>query len=211
MPNEYADRDETLRDMLPNVVISEDPDEPNADQLTVGRYIEAASRLVDTYTNRPDGYFAALAEDSEPTLRRYRGRGHNFLQIGQHVFGSIASVVIGTATLAESAYYEHETNGWLYAADPTAGFTVSPEFYDYRDGGYSFPSGRLYTISARWGFAATPADIVAATKLIVQQIWDRGHGVIGEVTPSGFVIERDMPLTAKTMLTGRIRREFEVN
>lgn len=325
MPNLYADPTETINDVLPNVKTN------NASHVaTITRIIEAASRLVDSFTNRPVGYFTGIGTDvSTPqkiniaididdlttdatarleitaaaipgspiavnvnaefgvstnatiatafaaaiegnellaaylnvtdnggdldlelsvaapidetfaatvaavetgtgltptgstvavageyavpaSVRRYRGRGRNFLQIGRHVPGSVT--IDGTS---ETLYYEHPETGWLYAVDNAnvagVGDGSGDGYIPDRSNQCFFADGALYLITGRWGFAATPADIVYATKLIVGHVWDRGQGVIGEVSPSGFVIERDMPLTAKTLLDRWIKREFEVN
>ena len=210
MPYQYATLAETITDVLSEVT----DESEGGQQETVGRLIEAASAAVDMFTNRPKGYFlpAARVPDTDPieyiaTVRRYRGTGTNFLQIGRYVEGTLS-----IEGVAESLYYLHPENGWIYA-DDAAGGPGNGEYYDTRYNRPSrlFSNGALYKVSAAWGFAETPSDIVMATKQIVQHIWDRGEGVIGEVSPNGFVIERDMPLSAKTFLSGWIRREFEAN
>lgn len=144
------------------------------------------------------------------STRRYRGKGKNYLQIGRHVAGS--ATIPGTDS---TLYYEHPENGWLYAVDNAAVAGVGGnDQYNSFDANFNkcfFAKDALYLVSARWGFASIPMDITMATKQIVQQIWDRGQGVIGEVTPSGFVVEREIPLTARAFLQRWVRREFEVN
>jgi hypothetical protein len=143
---------------------------------------------------------------SPATVRRYRGRGENFLRIGNHVADTVT--IDG---FAEGDFYE-ASNGWLFATDTPA---TAPGSYD--DDRYStrpiglFACEALYLVSARWGFAYTPPDIVTACKMIAQHVWDRGQGTFGQVTPSGFVIERDMPPPVRLMLDGWTRKEFELN
>lgn len=146
---------------------------------------------------------------SPATVRRYRGAGKNYLQIGRHVAGSVTVENVGT-----ELFYEHPENGWLFAVDlagqPGSGYASDDHSFAP---GYCnlFVANALYLVSARWGFVATPDDIVLATKQISQQIWDRGKGIIGQISPTGFVIDRDIPLTARLMLEGWTKREFEQN
>ncbi len=145
---------------------------------------------------------------SAAAVRRYRGNGKNYLQIGRHVRGTVSVENVGS-----SLYYEHPENGWLFATDvagqPGSGYEGDN---DYRLQNCNlFAANALYLVTARWGFAETPQDITMAVKQITQHIWDRGKGVIGQISPSGFVVERDIPLTAKAMLTNWIRRDFEVS
>lgn len=196
----YADINELIADVLPNVKPG------NAPQVaTITRITDSVSRFIDGYCDRPENYFAALGIGSPATPRRFRGRGKNFLPIARHVAGS------ATVTNFEvGGFYEHPINGWLYINNDAAA----------SGGGYGdplpgdepgFADGALYIVNARWGFEATPTDIRLATEQIVGQIWDRGQGVIGEISPTGFVIERDIPLTARAFLDKWIRREHEIN
>ncbi len=211
MPYQYATTAETIKDVLSETTHEDDIE-------TVGRILEAASAMIDRFTNRPSGYFAAVPPvdpEDDPlvyptTVRRYRGTGTNFLQIGRHIPGTISVENVGS-----DLYYEHPENGWLYSVDVAgqAGAGVN----DGLDGRFAplrdrmFITGSLYLVTAAWGFAETPSDISFAAKQIAQHIWDRGRGIIGQISPTGFVIERDMPLTARTALTGWVRREFELN
>lgn len=203
MSHQYAATDETITDMLP--AIGSDADQTAA----LTRIIESVSAAIDQYTKRPAGYFSPVAGDAVASVRRYRGTGANYLQIGRHVPDNVAITGVDS-----TLFYEHPENGWLFAVDEAGQTGVGP--YDDRDDARIQPfrlfgSGSLYLVSAIWGFAATPDDIRLATMLIAQQIWDRGRGVVGEISPAGFVIERDMPLTARTILDRWTKREFELN
>lgn len=197
MPILYATVDETVTDVLTEV-------KTDGQKETVGRIIEGVSSFIDLYCKRPVGYFAALEVDSDPTVRNYRGKGTNYLQVGRYVAGTAT-----VQNVADALFYEGD-NGWLFAVDeaaqaggPYGDFTTRPTVL--------FAKGALYAVSARWGFAETPPAIVQATKLITQQIWDRGRGIFGEISPGGFVIERDIPLTARAFLDAFVKREFEIN
>jgi hypothetical protein len=166
--------------------------------------IVAVSKFVDRYCGRPIAYFLGATGTPVAAVRRYRGGGYNFLQIGQH-FGP---AVITSPATATSVYYEDE-NGWLQWTQETD--NGQSDFYatEYTTG--FFGRNVLYLVSATWGFETTPEDVDLATALIVGDIWDRGNGVIGQISPTGFVVEKEIPLQARVLLDQRKRREFEVN
>lgn len=177
------------------------PDVANAvDALCV-----AVSSLIDRYTDRPAGWFAAAAENESATQRRFRGEGKNYLRTPRHV--GTASIV--SPVVAASTVYENE-KGWILYNDGIAGSGNGPDYFPSDYCGGFFSDNSIYIVSAVWKFAAVPSDIELAAALIVGHIWDRGKGVIGQVSPDGFVIERDMPPTAKTMLDQWKRREGEI-
>lgn len=206
----YFDVGEVIADKIPDIKPATG-DDVNADDLaTVTRICESVSAFIDSYCKRRPGYFSAAVFDGDEldeagTMRRYRGEGRNFLRIGNHVAGSVS---IGSPAIADSRYYEHPENGWLYAIDSSNdnGGDYYPDFSENK----FFAAGQIYEVTAVWKFASTPADIIEAGKQIISNIWDKGRGVIGEVTPSGFVIEREIPLTARAILNLHRKREFEI-
>lgn len=215
MPVQYAATDEALTDFFKSV------DADNTEQVAaIERFLIAASSLIDRYTDRPPGYFVPTpaVDDTHPkTVRRMRGRGENFLRLGRHVPGTVEifGFVVGTD------FYEDVSTGWVFATDryneaAGPGGSYDPQRTNYGDDQTyrplrAFVADAVYKVSARWGFAETPDDIVLACKMIAQHIWDRGQGTFGQVTPAGFVIERDIPPPARLILDNWKRKEFELN
>jgi hypothetical protein len=172
----------------------------NAEQTAaLAAMITAASRWVDRYTGRPTDWFAPAAV--EPTTRRFRGDGRNVLRVPRHV-GTPA--ITNPAVSASSVY--QDSNGWIRYNDQ---FADGSDYFGSVDEPF-FRYGQIYIVSARWGFESTPDEIKLATALIAGKIWDLGRGIIGQVTPTGFVIERDMPPAAKTILDTWKRKEGEI-
>jgi hypothetical protein len=166
---------------------------------------EAASRMIDRYTDRPTGWFEQAGTRDDPTERRFRGDGKNYLRIPRHVGdASVTSPVVADSTL-----YQND-KGWLVYNDGIANSGNGPDYFPENSNCGFFAAGAIYIVSAVWKFETLPAEIELAAALIVGHIWDRGKGVIGQITPSGFVIERDMPPTAKTILENWKRREGEI-
>lgn len=183
---------------------SPETDIADADTITqVNAMIDAVSAWIDTYTDRPANYFGVAADD--PTVRRYRGQDKDLLRIGPHVGTAAVTIPLVAASLIHE-----DSNGWI-RYDGLDNISGDEDYISTYKTGRFFEKDVTYHVSARWGFVAIPPDIVLACALIVGEIMDRGKGVIGQVSPAGFVIERAMPLAARDILDGRKRKEFEIN
>lgn len=185
----YADQTQLLADYLPEVTAANEI-------AAVGRILASVTDQIDKYCDRPHQYFAPAAEAASDRI--FRGANKVFLQLPVHV-GEVASVnalELGQ-TVPDTAWAER--NGWLYR---TLTYDNRPFRIWRRD--------TEYTISARWGFEATPQDIAEACRQLVVHYFERMRGTIGQVTPTGFVIERDMPPSVKTILDRYVTKEYEV-
>lgn len=201
MPVNYFDTEQLIADKLSDVTAE-------ADVESLERLGLAVSRFIDNYCKRPVDYFAAMptGEDTPAkTVRRFRSTGERFLRIPRHVAGSVE---LTNPAIAADRFYESEANGWLYPA--TQPGVVGDDYFAGDGVGQVFLNGALYEVTAHWYFAETPADILEAGKQIIESIWAKGKGVIGDVSPDGFVIDRAIPLTAAAMLKPYIKRQFEV-
>jgi hypothetical protein len=191
----YFDAAEVVADKIPEVT-------KPADVTAITRLCLAVSAFIDNYCRRPAGYFQKLPSPTPPkTVKRYRGTGSRFLQIGRHVAGSVE---LTNPAIAADRFYEGE-NGWLYAAEVDHG--IQDEYFAIDD--RLFRDGALYQVTAHWYFAETPPDVVEAGKQIIADIWSKGRGVVGDVAPDGFVVDRAIPTTAAALLKPYIKREFE--
>jgi hypothetical protein len=191
----YADLTQLKADYLPDVTKA-------SEIAAVTRILNNVSAFVDTYCRRTAGYFNPASDTA--TEKRFRGEGENVLRLPVHVFGSIDQVTIDGQVIDTSNYYESDKNGWLYRED--AVWLVDEGFAPYQ----LWEAGRTFKVTAKWGYEATPADLQEAVRQIVVSIWERQKGVLGQVTPEGFTIERAMPLLAREVLDRYKRREFEI-
>lgn len=194
----YANLEELLADYIPEA-------KSDAEKDAIERILDSVSAFVDTSCRRSSGYFNPASGTA--TEKRIRGAGENFLRLPVHVFNSIESVTLNGTLIESTSYYESEKNGWLYYEDDL--FGLEDSFYDdaacrtWRD-------GRIYKVKAKWGYAATPLDLVEAVRQTVVRIWETQKGTLGQITPNGFVIERAMPPFAKEVLDRYKRRQFEI-
>lgn len=188
----YVDLESFLAAKLPEI---KREDEKTA----ISDVLAAASSFVDLETKRGSGFFAVSPAD--PTTRRFRGDGTRILRIPAHVKGSVT-----VESIPLSALYESEQNGWLYKYDTGQIESFMPQF----DGYPVWTKGALYNVAARWGFAVIPPEIVEAVSQITMRWWQTQKGTLGQITPTGFVIERDVPVSARTILNSWTKGEFEI-
>lgn len=191
----YADATQLIADYIPDAKSA-------AEIAAVGRILASVSAFVDTYCRRESGYFTAASVSASD--KRIRGMGERFLQLPVHVFGSITAVEVYGTAIDTANYYESDRNGWLYTENTASNLIEGFGRYDL------FEDGEIYTVTARWGYESTPADIAEAVRLTTKAVWESQKGVLGEVTPDGFVVERALPLFAREVLDNYRRREFEV-
>ena len=188
----YVDLEDFLAAKLPAVKKDEE-------KAAISAVLAAASNYVDKATGRAAGFYAVSPAD--PSTRRFRGDGSKVLRIPAHIKGTVS---VENVPLA--AWYESEQNGWLYKYSTSESENFLPQF----DGYPVWTKGGLYNVAARWGFAATPADITEAVSQIALRWWQNQQGTLGQITPTGFVIERDVPPSAQAILDTWIKGEFDL-
>lgn len=194
----YANIDELIADYLPEA-------KSDREKTAVGRILDSVSAFVDSHCKRSTGYFAT--SPNEPSMKRVRGEGMHYLRLPAHLFSSIAEINGESFESLSASIYESEKNGWLYFE--TEEFGNENSFsgdYDCR----RFTNGKIYKVTARWGYAAPPLPIVEAVRLIVARIYSVQKGTIGQTTSEGFIQERLIPQAAKDLLKPFIKREFEL-
>jgi hypothetical protein len=121
----------------------------------LNKLIERASRLFDLECGVTEGFFEA-APGSASTRTIY-GDGTNFLRLPPYVAGTLNTTLGYPQSYAELEFVEH--GGYLVRTE--SGILNNGPF-----GGWY--SGVPITVSARWGFTATPADVKhAIIKLVI--------------------------------------------
>ncbi|MBS1797456.1 MAG: hypothetical protein JSS81_26775 [Acidobacteria bacterium] len=193
----YADKDQLISDYIPEA-------KSNAEKDAIGRILDGVCAFADSYCRRAPGYFNPSPAD--PSVRRVRGEGMRFLRLPVHVAGSVSLVTFDGQTIDTADYYESDKNGWLYLENN--GFGLERTFFAACENRW-IPEG-LYKVTARWGYPATPADLEEAVRLTVLRVWETQKGTLGQLMPSGFVVERALPPLAREILDRYKRREFEI-
>lgn len=124
--------------------------------------IEMASRFFDLVCGVEPEYFEAAG--ASPTARTFYGDGSNFLRLDRYVPGSLNATLSYPSGYTALNYAERD--GYLVVTDSTG--VLSSRSLTFCNGWYC---GVPITVTARWGFAATPADVKLAIIELAANLW----------------------------------------
>lgn len=127
-------------------------------------FIERCSRFFDHLCGVPDEFFESA--DGEPRARTFYGDGTNYLRLDPYMPGSL-SIAVPSGYTAPSYI---ERNGHLLITTTDVGALAGqlPPFPSWWNTGTGWWSGLPITVTARWGYAATPADVkMAIIELVI--------------------------------------------
>ena len=158
--------------------------------------------LIHTAAVRPVSFCRTIQQRE----KRVRGEGHRFLRVPLHQFGTITEVKNGVSVIDSSSYYESDANGWLYLEDnslPETSFDLASSNRWYE--------GVVYKITAKWGYAATPALIEEVVRILTVSLWETTRGTLGQISSAGFLLKpNQVPPDLLLMLEEFRKREFEI-
>ncbi|MET0646977.1 MAG: hypothetical protein ABW208_10180 [Pyrinomonadaceae bacterium] len=164
---DYTDLDDLIRGYLPNVTSDED-------KATLAGMITRASRTLDGRTRREENAFAPAP--AEAAGRVFYGEGSAVLRISEYVAGSIDSVT-GPASSLPEGYVEFRRAKITGLHTATTQKILTPRV--------AWERGVPYTVTARFGFEATPGAVVEATNQLVRAWWRQQagetFGAVGDV------------------------------
>jgi len=135
---------------------------PAAPDSFVTDLIDRASRMFDHYCGVTEGYFEANGGSS--SARVFYGDGTNYLRLDAYVAGSLNPTI--TMPTGYTVPEFSEGNGYLIRASNGVrppGFLCTL--------GWPWPAGVPVTVTAKWGFSATPSDVKQAIVEWVINLW----------------------------------------
>jgi len=176
----------------------------DVDDPTLSGMITAASRAIDHYCGREEGFFVA---DDEATVRYYAGSGKGY----QFIDPFIEIVELGVKeNPLKDAYttWTYDTDYWVFSGEPEfpnfnslpfSGLLVNPggNFSRFTSGQWEgqkfYKLGTTYgkatktvKVSARWGYSdRVPADIERACIMLVTRWFNRQRGGMTDTLVSG--------------------------
>lgn len=132
---------------------------PAATDELLNSLIERASRMVDRECGVTEGYFEKAPATA--TARTFYPSGLNYLKLDPYVSGSLTVLAVPSGYV--TPYYV-ERNGYLVR---TGSDLVLPD----NPSSWIWNSGVPVTVTAKWGFSATPADIKQAVIEMAINLW----------------------------------------
>lgn len=165
---DYGDIEELITGYLPNVTSDED-------KAALASMLTRASRAIDTRTRRPANAFAPAADSTSEQM--FYGDGAAVLLLPEFVTGSVETVTAPTGYMppgwAEFRRREVSTGALrvgLHTATATTSGILTPLV--------PWAKGVPFTVKARWGFGATPPEIVEACFQLVRHWWRQQSGEV---------------------------------
>jgi hypothetical protein len=149
------------------------------------RLATAASRLFDKLCGVSDDFFNVAGVGY--TDRVYIGDGTAYLKVDPYVALNPTDPVAIEDGFEVPEY--REQNGYLIVKT-SRGFGVDsfghPYYRTWRfDGLVEWPRDKEITVSARWGFAAIPADVQMAVMQIAIHLWRTADPAFQQISESG--------------------------
>ena len=127
--------------------------------------IEQASRFFDLECGVEPGYFEAAGDTA--TSKTIYGNGTNYLRLPPYVAGSLNTAITLPEGYTAPSFIEQ--NGFLVLTTSTG--VLPPFHYLHNCCWAGWVAGVAVTVSARWGFEATPADVKMAVIELVINLW----------------------------------------
>lgn len=122
--------------------------------------IEQASRVFDLECGANPGHFEPAGVTA--TARTFYGDGTGFLRLDPYVAGTLSATVTMPDGYTVPEYVEG--TGYLIRSSSTV-------LVDTRYVADPWPAGVPVTVTARWGYTATPADVKMAVIECVLNLW----------------------------------------
>lgn len=197
--NLYATVDE-LAARVPTLFGATADDRTDEQTDAAEKLLESISRAIDSLTRREAGAFSPAASD--PSSKVIYGNGKSCLDVPAHIPATINSTITTIQGVTPPKFAEYR--GMLCITD-TAGVLLRHEVWR---------EGVPYTISARWGYATTPADIREACLVWAAQRARMNSGdmagMVTSIARDGATIQRDdIPPVVRDLLKPFVLPETE--
>ncbi len=137
------------------------------DETTLASILTRASRAIDRVCELGDNFFAVAETDASEKV--FIGIGIQMLSLVPFVAGSLATTgAVAIENLTDTIEYRLRDNRYLLRTTSDALWNWGePKDYDFsRRNARSkpvWPDDKRVTVTARWGWAATPEDVINAT------------------------------------------------
>jgi len=164
---DYATLAELVTGYLPSITSA-------ADQTVLSSMITRASRAIDTRTRRPIDAFAPAPPTASAAV--FYGENQAVLWLPEFVTGSVTLVTATSVEYLPAAYREFRrreiSTGSLRVGLHTATTDgiLTPRAM--------WAKGVPFTVTARWGFLTTPAEITEACLTLVRHWWRQQQGEV---------------------------------
>lgn len=169
------------------------------------KLIERASRFFDSVVGVAPGFFEPAGATT--SARTFYGDGTNFLKLDAYVSGSLNTTISVPEGYTAPSFIERQ--GYLVLTTTEGGLLHQwPPFPSWWRIGAGWWAGLPITVTAKWGYEATPADVkLAVIELTINLLRETDPAAIKLINTEGLAIREKLPPRVKAIAELYRRRE----
>lgn len=155
------------------------------------KLIERASRYFDLICGVEPGFFESAGVNA--TARTFYGDGTNFLRLDSYVNGSLNATISVPEGYEVPAFVER--GGFLVlSSNGNLAHRIAP-YPSFSHNGYGgWWAGVPITVTAKWGFETTPADVkMAVIEMVINLLRETDPAAVKLINTEGQVLREKMP------------------
>lgn len=171
----------------------------------LAKLIERASRYFDLLVGVTPGFFETAGDTA--TARTFHGDGTNFIRLDAYVAGSLDSAITVPDGYEVPAFIEKD--GYLILTTSEGNLLHQlPPFPSWSRVGAGWWTGLPITVTAKWGYEATPADVkLAVIELTINLLRETDPASIKLINAEGLAIREKAPPRVRAIAELHRRRE----
>lgn len=155
------------------------------------KLIERASRFFDSVVGVSPQFFEAAGDTA--TARTFYGDGTNFLRLDAYVTGTLVEAVTVPDGYDVPTFIEKDGFLVLTTTEGNLTHALTPFPSWYRSGS-GWWSGLPITVTAKWGYEVTPADVkLAVIELTINLLRETDLAAIKLINTEGLAIREKLP------------------
>jgi len=155
------------------------------------KLIERASRFFDLAVGVPPQFFEPAGATTTP--RTFYGDGTNFLRLDAYVAGTLVAAITVPDGYTAPTFIERDGYLVLTTSDNSL-LHQWPPFPSWWRIGAGWWAGVPITVMAKWGYAATPADVkLAVIELTINLLRETDPASVKLINTEGLVLREKLP------------------
>jgi hypothetical protein len=169
------------------------------------KLIERASRFFDLVVGVAPQFFELAGPSA--TTRTFYGDGTNFLKLDAYVAGTLSTTLVVPDGYTAPTFIERD--GYLVLTSDNGSLLHQwPPFPSWWRIGAGWWAGVAITVTAKWGYAATPADVkLAVIELTINLLRETDPASIKLINTEGLAIREKLPPRVRAIVELYRRRE----
>lgn len=156
----------------------------------LAKLIERASRYFDLICGVAPEFFESAG--STATARTFYGDGTNFLRLDAYINGSLNATISVPEGYETPAFIERDGH-LVLSSNGNLAHRIAP-YPSFSINGTGWWNGVPITVTAKWGFEATPEDVkMAVIEMVINLLRETDPAAVKLINTEGQVLREKMP------------------